>query len=163
MFSAVGIVTFVTIVLHQSDYEQYLWISIMIRMAWITVSKESFPLWQNEKKWYLAKLYFFDMIVIPILCVVFFYIGGRLKNDNFLFIIILITYRYIPFPGTLGVPNVAPETEKAPYTLQVRNTSLFPTIEMICPSEFCTMTLEYWKYISFKSNRVFIGLIDNKS
>ena len=76
MSSAVGIVTFVTIVLHQSDYEQYLWISIMIRMAWITVSKESFPLWQNEKKWYLAKLYFFDMLVNPILCVVIFDIGG---------------------------------------------------------------------------------------
>ena len=73
MSSAVGIVTFVTIVLHQSDYEQYLWISIMIRMAWITVSKEYFPLWQNEKKWYLAKLYFFDMIVNPISCVVIFW------------------------------------------------------------------------------------------
>lgn len=73
MSSAVGIVTFVTIVLHQSDYEQYLWISIMIRMAWITVSKESFPLWQNEKKWYFAKLYFFDMIVNPILYVVIFW------------------------------------------------------------------------------------------
>ena len=158
MFSAVGIVTFVTIVLHQSDYEQYLWISIMVRMAWITVSKESFPLWQNEKKWYLAKLYFFDMIVNPILCVVIFDIGG-LKNDNFLFIIILITYRYIPFPGTLGVPNVAPETEKVPCMLQVRNTSLFPTIEMICPSEFCTMTLEYWEYIFFKTNTVFISFI----
>ena len=87
MFSAVGIVTFVTIVLHQSDYEQYLWISIMIRMAWITVSKESFPLWQNEKKWYLAKLYFFDMIVNPILCVVIFDIGGMflLKTEKWWF------------------------------------------------------------------------------
>ena len=71
----------------------------------------------------------------------------------------LITYRYIPFPGTLGVPNVAPETEKVPYTLQVRNTSLFPIIEMICPSEFCTMTLEYWEYLLFEIFRVFVPFI----
>ena len=90
MSSAVGIVTFVTIVLHQSDYEQYLWISIMIRMAWITVSKESFPLWQNEKKWYLAKLYFFDMIVNPILYVVIFWYR-RTKIWSFPF------YHYIDY------------------------------------------------------------------
>ena len=159
MSSAVGIVTFVTIVLHQSDYEQYLWISIMVRMAWITVSKEYFPLWQNEKKWYLAKLYFFDMIVNPISCVVIFWYRQRLKNDTFVVIIILITYRYIPFLGTLDVPTVAPETEKVPYTLQVRNTSLFPIIEMIGPSEFCTMTLEYWEYLLFEIFRVFVPFI----